>query len=437
MSITSYANEMTVINLSGDTVVVKLLDKKKTINQILAFNGKKENSLRKEWTARTFKLDNGELLLEFYDGSSALVESETDLVKLKTVRFVKNYIDQLKKNVSYKIEIDKSKALQLAKSPLTIHLNQYKAESPKYLDFNTYQLKTGQILYIESTPNNEYAAVYENIKTLASEKTDIEVQEYGFEDEEYFMKELSQGNTFFDYDPNEHLIYPEYIESIVASHQLELKESDVFVSNFWGNLYQSKNGYWVLIDEINQPNGAGLEMPILTIRIYKSIQELRDAQANYEKYKDKGFHSEHMYQQISDNYGTEFPNKVDSLIGLLPELLNFDKEELTVDDHGIKIIDESIHWNHTNYKLFDSWFPSVFAYYGEYYRRIKNIGKWEVKREERSNVLIPQITLEDGSSAFDTREFYKGLLEWPIPLKNVGDFEGRIKLIRQKRNNGH
>jgi len=51
--------------------------------------------------------------------------------------------------------------------------------------------------------------------------------------------------------------------------------------------------------------------------------------------------------------------------------------------------------------------------------------------------LIPQITLEDGSSAFDTREFYKGLLEWPIPLKNVGDFEGRIKLIRQKRNNGH
>ena len=144
-----------------------------------------------------------------------------------------------------------------------------------------------------------------------------------------------------------------------------------------------------------------------------------------------------MYQQISDNYGAEYPNKVDSLIGLLPTLLNFDEEQLAIDDQGIKIIDEAIHWNHTNYKLFDSWFPSVFAYYGEYYRRSKSIGKWEVKLEERSNVLIPQITLEDGSSAFDTREFYKSLLEWPIPLKVAGDFKGITKLMRQKRRNGH
>lgn len=437
MAINSHAKELTIITLSGDTVSITLLDKNQTINQISKFNGEKDDSLRKKWTARTYKLNNEKLLLEFYDGSSALIENKIDLEKLKNFRFVKNYIDQLKKNVSYKIEIDKSKALRLKELSQTIHLKQYKPESPKYLDYKIYQLRSGQILYFESTPKNEYAAVYENVKTLASEKTDIEVQEYGFEDDEYFMKELSNGNTFFDYEPNEHLIYPEYIEAVLATHQLVLKESEVFVSKFWGSLYQSENGYWVLIDEINQPNGAGSEMQILTIRIYESLQAVRDAQARYEKYQERGFHSEHMYQQISDNYGTEYPNKVDSLIKLLPSLLNFDKEQLSIDDQGIKIIDEAIHWNHTNYELFDSWFPSVFAYYGEYYRRSKNKGKWEVKLEERSNVFIPQITLEDGSSAFDTREFYKSLMEWPIPLKIAGDYEGRIKLIRQRMNNGH
>ena len=49
---------------------------------------------------------------------------------------------------------------------------------------------------------------------------------------------------------------------------------------------------------------------------------------------------------------------------------------------------------------------------------------------------IPQISLEDGSAAFDVIDFYKSLLEWPIPLKVAGDFDGRIKEIRSRILNG-
>ena len=52
---------------------------------------------------------------------------------------------------------------------------------------------------------------------------------------------------------------------------------------------------------------------------------------------------------------------INQLIDSLPELLNFDKEQLSLDSLGIDLIDETLKWNISNYKLFGSWFPSILA----------------------------------------------------------------------------
>lgn len=435
LTLNTFANEISVVTLAGDTVVLTLVSESETKHIISKFNGKKQNSLRKEWTARTFKLANEKLLIEFYDGSSILVKDSIEFQNLKNVRFVKNYINQLKRNVSYKIEIDNNTAVALKKLKGVKHLLQYKPEIPEYLDYKVYQLPSGQILYMESTKSKVYAAVYENIKTLASERSEIEAQEYILHDDEYFMKELSLGNRFLDYEPNQHLVYPKYLDAIIASHQLELKESKVYISDFQANLYLSELGYWVLIDEVHQPNRSGLPISILDLVIFEDLDDVREAQKQYERTKGTEVRIEDMYRQISEKYGVDFPQHVDSLISLIPTLLNIDEEHLSIDEQGIQIIDEAIHWNHNNFDKFETWFPSILAYYGEYYIRSKHIGKWEVEIDKDSNVWIPQITCDDKSAAFDSRAFYTSLLEWPLPLKEAGDYDGKIKLMRQKIRN--
>jgi hypothetical protein len=78
---------------------------------------------------------------------------------------------------------------------------------------------------------------------------------------------------------------------------LTLVEQKVYVSDFFGNLYKSENGYYILIDEVNQKNGAGDKMPILSLRIYETLQDIKNAQAKYEEFKHKGVTSEHFYQK--------------------------------------------------------------------------------------------------------------------------------------------
>jgi hypothetical protein len=436
----SFAQKMEIINHVAEKIEITLLDTEKTKEVIRELNGVRNESLRKKWTSRTYLLSNKKVLVEFYDGQSFLAENQSDFEKLRKVRFVKNNLWNFKKNISYKIEIPFEEGKQLAKSNSVQRLNKYKSDLPEFYDFEVYELRTNQILFIDLTANSKSATIYKDIKTLASENSNIEEIEYHKmvnEDDEHFMKELANGNSLNDFEPNEHLVYPEYIDKIIKSHNLSLKEKKVYVNDFWGNLYESQKGYWVLIDEVHQPNGAGDKMSILTIRIFENFEQVRKAQENYERFKEEGFTSEHFYQKISDKYGQNFPNHIDSLIDELPRILNFDKEQLTIDNNGLSIINEAIKWNHNNWKMFESWFPSVLAYYGEYYMRSHEIGKWESKIDKEYNVWIPQITLEDETSAFDMRDFYKDLCESPIPIEWAGDFDGKRKEMRRKIKNSH
>ncbi|MGV3656603.1 MAG: hypothetical protein ACO1NX_01565 [Chitinophagaceae bacterium] len=114
-------------------------------------------------------------------------------------------------------------------------------------------------------------------------------------------------------------------------------------------------------------------------------------------------------------------------------LLNFDKEQLSFDEAGIELIDEALKWNGTNYKLFDTWFPSVLAYYGQFYIMNKGDGQWTAKRDEDYNLWVPQVVLSDKTIAFDMRVFYKDIYEGPIPLKWAGDYDGHLKKMRSER----
>jgi hypothetical protein len=302
-TLNSFSQTLDITTLDKSKVVVKLLDSKSKSELLTQFNGRQDNTLRKKWTARTFILSDGKVLVEFYDKQAVLIDNIEKLKKIEEVRFVKNTIYFLKKNVSYKIELTFEKGKQIIETEKPKRLTQYKSDMPEWFDFEVYQLNTGQILFLDKSENFKAAAIFPDIKTLASEKTSVLETAYGSDDDEHLMKVLASGDRLSDYDFNDHLFYPKYLKDLIKYHRLTLVEQKIYVSDFFGNLYKSENGYYILVDEVNQKNGAGNKMQILSLRIYETLQQVRDAQTQYEAFKSKGVTSEHFYQKISDKYG--------------------------------------------------------------------------------------------------------------------------------------
>lgn len=429
-TLNSFSQKLDITTIDKSKVSATLLDSAAKSQLLTQFNGRQDNTLRKKWTARTFLLSNGKVVIEFYDKNAALINNIEQFKKLEEVRFVKNSIDFLKKNISYKIELTFEKGKQIIEVENPKRLTQYKSDLPQWYDFEVYELSTGQILLLDKSENLKTAVIFPDIKTLASEKTSVLETAYGSEDDEHLMKVLASGDRLSDYDVNDHLIYPKYLKDLIKNHKLALIEQKVYVSDFFGNLYKSEKGYYILVDEVNQKNGAGNKMPILSLRIYETLQQVKDAQAKYEAFKNKGVTSEHFYQTISDKYGEKFAEFVPQLIDTLPTVLNFDKEQLSFDSLGIDLVDEALKWNGTNYKLFDVWFPPALAYYGQCYITDKQEGKWTMYFDKESKVWIPELKLKDGSSAWDWIDFYKDLAEGPIPLRWAGDWDGSRKKMR-------
>jgi hypothetical protein len=429
-TLNSFAQKLDITTIDKSKILATLLDSIAKSQLLIQFNGKQDNTIRKKWTARTFLLSDGKVIVEFYDKNAVLIDNVEQLKKLEEVRFVKNTIDFLKKNISYKIELRFEKGKQIIEADNPKRLSQYKSDMPGWFDFEVYELNTGQILFLDKSENFKTAAIFPDIKTLASEKSSVLETAYDSEDDEHLMKALASGDRLSDYDVNDNVIYPQYLKDLIKNHKLTPVEQKVYVSDFFGNLYKSENGYYILIDEVKQKNGAGNKMRILSLRIYETLQQVRDAQAKYKVFKDKGVTSEHFYQKTSDKYGEKFPTFLKQLIEELPSILNFDKEQLSFDSLGIDLVDEALKWNGTNYKLFDTWFPSILAYYGQCYITDKGEGKWSMYFDKENKVWIPEVKLTDGTSAWDWIDFYKDLYEGPIPLRWTGDWDGSRKKIR-------
>lgn len=426
----TFSQELEITTVDKTRVLVKLLDSTSKSILLSKYGGKQDNTLRKKWTARTFLLSDGKVIVEFYDKSAVLIDNTERFKQLEEVRFVKNMVGFLKKNVSYKIELTFEKGKKIIEIEEPRRLPQYKSEMPEWFDFEVYELTTGQILFLDKSRNFKTAAIYPDIKTLASENSSVSETTYGSQDEEHLMKKLASGDRLSDYDVYDHLIYPKYLKDLVKNHKLTVVERKVYVSEFFGNLYRSEYGYYILVDEAHQENAVGKNMSILSLRIYDSIQQVREAQAEYQAFMSSGVISEHFYQKISDKYGEKFAEVVPDLVNTLPTILNFDREQLSFDSVGIDLVDESLKWNWTDKNLFDSWFPSVLAFYGQCYILGKNDGKWDLSFDKENRVWIPVVRLSDGSFAWDWIDFYKDLYEWPIPLRWTGDWDGTRKRVR-------
>lgn len=403
------SQKMTITTLDGGTVDVEIVPD--SVRKILLkqANGQQDNSLRKRWTARTYRLADNRLLLEFYSREAAVIRNLSDFKQLQNVHFIKTYINFLKKTVSYKIELPYEQGKELSKTAR--RLSKLKGDY-----YEVFQLPTQQILYLTDTS----AIVYENLKALSSENSHVSDRYYKSDE---WTKHLIGGDPLFDFEPNEHQVYPRDIARLIKNHKLTPVETKVYVSNFFGTLYRSPDGYYVLIDEIFQPNGAGDRMPIVSVRIYETMDKVKAARARYEKLKNEGVRSEHFYQYITNKYGSDFPKYAARLIDTLPAILNFDKDQLTFDSVGMDIVNEAILWNHDDFGLFNEWMPAVLAYYGQCYMTMKKDGKWVMKKAP-DNVIVPYLVLADGTNAFDPYDFYKALYEWPSDIRWAGDWSG-------------
>lgn len=427
-----YAQRMTIITHDHSKVEVAILTKTEKTDHLRDPGSHLNNSLRKKWTARTYTLSNGSILIEFFNREEVLIKNISDFHRLERVRFVKNTVDFLKKNISYKIELTFDEGNDIVRNDRPKQLTQYKSDMPDLFDFNVYELTTGQILLVDKSIYHPQAAIYPDLKTLSSERSNILEQVYSAQNEdEYLMKRLAAGDRLEDYVSEEQLIYPKYLNDIIKHHQLKLIEKRIYVSSFFGNLYESAKGYFILIDEPKQENGAGTKMPILSLRIYDNLQHVREAQARYYAFANRGVTTEHCYKQISDRYGKDFPRYVEQLTDSLPALFNFDPEQLAFDSAGIDMVDEAIKWNWDSTQ-FDTWFPAVLAYYGQCYINVKQESRWDMLYDEANKVWIPEVKLNDGTFAWYWLDFYKGLLEAPIPLRWAGDWDGAIKHIRDR-----
>jgi hypothetical protein len=121
---------MKVTNLDEAQVETTILNETTKKQFLQQFNGKQDNSLRKKWTARTFELSNGKVLIEFYDKQAALIKNRDDFKKLDRVRFVKNTVNFLKKNISYKIELSYEEGNRIIQDEKPKRLINLKSDMP-------------------------------------------------------------------------------------------------------------------------------------------------------------------------------------------------------------------------------------------------------------------------------------------------------------------
>lgn len=429
-----FSQKLKITTEEGQIFEVALLSDSERHQLIGEKDGQVDKGMRYPRTARTYKLRDGRIVIEFFDGQGALT-TQADLARLRDVRFFKTHIDFLKRNITYRIDLSYEKGKQLALTGK--RLEQFKSATPGSNDFALYELPAGQVLYINHSPRDTTAIILENLKGAASLNENVLMETYG--DLETASAKFIAGDPMWDYNPQQFWVYPADEQKVIKNHQLKLLERKIYVNVFHSNLYQSERGYYVLLTEFNQKDMRGVQgLGIGEGRVYQSLGDVKADQQEYERKKASSGKSEHFYRKISDQYGREFPSKVSMMIDSMCAALNIDRKILTYDSAGMALVDAAIHWNHDRYWLFNRWYPGVLAFYGECYMRVKGDGRWVVQQEKSSDdheedVLIPHLVLADGDDAFDSNDFYKSMLEWPIALQEAGDWDGTWRAYKRRQ----
>src|SRR6476620_1710901 len=128
MTVDTFPQEYKVIISDKTHVNVKIIDDKTKQQLLKESQGIQDNELRKKLTARTFRLSDNRLVVEFYDKQAIVVNNLADFKRLEEVTFVKNVVWNLKKNISYKIGLSYEQGAEIVKAERPKRLTQFKSE---------------------------------------------------------------------------------------------------------------------------------------------------------------------------------------------------------------------------------------------------------------------------------------------------------------------
>ena len=126
--------------------------------------------LNKNGVSRTYKLDNGKIIIEFYNKTAIVINSTEDLKSLEMIDFLKLTSSKKSNEVSYLVNIEKSVYEKLLK-------NAEKYYPPKeFLSFAEYfKLNSGNLLVKWKLDySNGKFAILENIRTMLGLDSEIE-----------------------------------------------------------------------------------------------------------------------------------------------------------------------------------------------------------------------------------------------------------------------
>ena len=88
------------IRISDRTINTILIDQMAVRNLVDSLNGYIDSSLFKDWTKQSYSLNDSSILIELYDGSGVHIKNLEDYHAIDQIRFLKNYMDYFKNNIS-------------------------------------------------------------------------------------------------------------------------------------------------------------------------------------------------------------------------------------------------------------------------------------------------------------------------------------------------
>ena len=91
----TFSQELEIITSDKTHVTVKIIDDKTKQKLLTDFQGVQDNELRKKLTARTFRLSDNRLIVEFYDKQAIVVNNLADLKRLEEVVLTPYKLDRI------------------------------------------------------------------------------------------------------------------------------------------------------------------------------------------------------------------------------------------------------------------------------------------------------------------------------------------------------
>ena len=411
---------MKIIYPNQFEIEVEILNKQELSELIMNKYGVVSKSFHKDLTARTYSIDSNRLVIEFYDKQGVLVSNIEDFERLKKVRFLKNQVGFLHPRISYYFEISEDEADILIAQFNGKHLKTYESEFEDYFGFKVFQLSNNQVIIRyegEST-------LYEDLEALAFDNGQVLNILYpnGFNSGQ---DEFIKGNLPEKFNINKYFIDPNSAGEIIETHQLiKIREEVKFDLFFESILYQSEKGYFILMQDFDQLNRVGAaKIGIGSAYIFHTLDDFEKEYKRIVEWK-REYESNHglkngvhIYKELSDKYGKDFPNHTFDELNKLPSILNFDPKYIEFSNKCSSIISESIKWNYGSEEFLDKIIHPVLAYIGEYLKS-EGSGDWNMKLDRDGKIWEPWFTDSEWKELFDIINLYKDFLEaeYGIPL---------------------